>query len=193
MKNIAIFASGNGTNAQRISEYFFNSDKINISLILSNKKDAYVLERAKKMHISSFLFNKKELNDTNIVIKKLKEYKIDFIVLAGFMIKIPENILKIYANKIINIHPALLPKYGGKGMYGLNVHKAVINAKETETGITIHIVDDNYDKGKIIFQAKCRVDNNDTPESLANKVHLLEYEFYPKMIKKIVCNTDVIN
>ncbi len=193
MKNIAIFASGNGTNAQRISKYFFDSNKIKISLILSNKKDAYVLERAKKLSISSFIFNKKELNDTNIIIDKLKEYKIDFIVLAGFMIKIPNNILKIYANKIINIHPALLPKYGGKGMYGLNVHKAVIDAKEKETGITIHIVDDNYDKGKIIFQSKCRVDENDTPESLANKVHLLEYEFYPKIIKKIVCKTDIIN
>ena len=151
------------------------------------------MERAKKLSISSFIFNKKTLNDTNIVIGKLKEYKIDFIVLAGFMIKIPNNILKIYADKIINIHPALLPKYGGKGMYGLNVHKAVIDAKEKETGITIHIVDDNYDKGKIIFQSKCRIDKNDTPESLANKVHLLEYEFYPKIIKKIVCKTDVIN
>jgi phosphoribosylglycinamide formyltransferase-1 len=186
MKKLAIFASGSGTNAQNIIEYFLNSKKINISLVLSNNKEAYVLERAKKFNITTLTFTANELKNTDVVLNKLKEFQIDFIVLAGFMLMIPENILIKYYNKIINIHPALLPKFGGKGMFGIRVHKAVINAGEKESGITIHYVNKNYDEGEIIFQAKCIVENNDTPEYLAEKIHLLEYEHYPKEIEKIV-------
>jgi len=187
MKRIAIFASGSGTNAQRIIEYFQNKkDKINISLVLSNKEDAYVLERARKFDIPSFVITAKELKETDIVINELKKFQIDFIVLAGFLLKVPGKIIKEYAGKIINIHPALLPKYGGKGMYGSFVHAAVIDAKEKESGITIHYVNEFYDEGQIIFQAKCSIDENDTPETLAQKIHKLEYEHFPKVIEKIL-------
>ena len=187
MKRIAIFASGSGTNAQRIIEYFQNiKDKINISLILSNKEDAYVLERAKKFDISSFVFTAKQFKETDIVINELKKNQIDFIVLAGFLLKVPDVFIKVFPEKIINIHPALLPKYGGKGMYGSHVHEAVIEAKEKESGITIHYVNEHYDEGQIIFQAKCKIDENDTPEILAQKIHTLEYEHFPKVIEKLL-------
>jgi phosphoribosylglycinamide formyltransferase 1 len=193
MINIAIFASGNGSNAEQIIRYFKDSKDIEISLILSNNTDAYVLQRAKNHNIPTFIFTKNEINDTNIVLIKLKEYNIDFIVLAGFMIKVPDNILKLFPNRIVNIHPALLPKYGGKGMYGMNVHKAIIIEKEKESGISIHYVNDKYDDGQIIFQAKCNVDYDETPDSLAAKVHKLEHEHYPKIIEKIVKQIFIIN
>lgn len=184
MVNIAIFASGNGSNAQNIIEYFENSETYKIALVLSNKEDAYVLERAAKKKIPAFVFNRQQFYETNIVLDKLKFYNIDFIVLAGFLLMIPLNLISRFPNSIINIHPALLPKYGGKGMYGMNVHKAVIEAGEKESGITIHYVNENYDEGKIIFQAKVDVNKDDTPESLAEKIHVLEYMHFPVQIKK---------
>ena len=186
MRKIAIFASGSGTNAQNIIEYFLNSNSIEVSLILSNKADAYVLERAKKLNVSTFSFTSKELKETNIVLETLENHKIDFIVLAGFLLMIPENLIKKFPNKIINIHPALLPKYGGKGMYGNKVHESVIDAKDTESGISIHYVNEKYDEGQIIFQAKCNIDKHDNAESLAQKIHKLEYKHYPKIIEDIV-------
>ena len=186
MIKIAIFASGSGTNAENIIHYFSDSREIKISLILSNNPAAYVLERAKNNKISSYIFNRKEFYETEMVIEQLKEYEIDFIVLAGFMWMVPLNILKEYPNKILNIHPALLPKFGGKGMYGDNVHKAVVEAKEEYSGITIHYVNEKYDEGEIIYQAKCIVEEGDTPECLAKKVHYLEYEHYPNIIKEVL-------
>lgn len=185
-RNIAIFASANGSNAEQIIAYFKNNNVINIALILSNNPDAYVLQRAKNHNISSFIFTKKELNESDIVFNKLKEFKIDFIILAGFMIKVPDNILNAYSNRIVNIHPALLPKYGGKGMYGMNVHNAVIESKDKESGITIHYVNEHYDEGSIIFQAKCNIDINDSPESLAEKIHKLEHQYFPVIIEKVI-------
>ena len=186
---IAIFASGSGTNAEQIILYFKDSKSIAVSLILSNKPDAYVLQRAKDHNIPSFVFSVKELNGTELIVNKLKEFTIDFIVLAGFMIKVPANILSLYPNRIVNIHPALLPKHGGKGMYGMYVHSAVIDSKETESGISIHYVNEKYDDGQIIFQAKCPVIPGDTPELLANKIHKLEHEHYPKIIEQVINNT----
>ena len=184
--NIAIFASGNGSNAEKIIEHFQNHSKIKIALVLSNKKEAFVLQRAEKHNIPTFTFTLSELNHTNNVIEKLNEYKIGFIVLAGFMVKIPNLLIKAYSGRIINIHPALLPKYGGKGMYGAHVHQAVINAKEQESGITIHYVNEHYDEGQIIFQAKCKISPNDTPESLAQKIHELEHTYYPQITEKVI-------
>ncbi len=186
MKRIAIFASGNGSNAQVISEYFNDHPEITVSLILSNKKEAYVLQRAKIMNIPSFVFSRQEFYKTDKVLNILKKYKIDFIVLAGFLWLVPENILKVYNNKIINIHPALLPKYGGKGMHGNRVHKAVIENHDKESGITIHKVNEKYDEGEIVFQVKCPVEKFDDHESLAKKVHQLEYKYYPKIIEKLL-------
>ena len=184
MKRIAIFASGNGTNAQRIAEYFSDHPGILISIILSNKKEAYVLERAKKLDISTFVFDRDEFYNTKEVLKKLKKKKIDFIVLAGFLWLIPDYILKEYTGRIINIHPALLPKYGGKGMYGERVHKAVIESGDKETGITIHLVNERYDEGKIIFREKVAVVEDDTPDTIAEKVHRLEYKYFPVIIEQ---------
>lgn len=186
MANIAIFASGNGTNAQRIIEYFKNNSTIHISLVLSNKAEAFVIERAKTFNKPTFVFTNDQLKNTDIVLEKLKEYKIDFIILAGFLLRVQDNIIRTFPNKIINIHPALLPKYGGKGMYGSNVHKAVIEAKETKSGITIHYVNEHYDEGQIIFQATCEISENDTPETLADKIHLLEFEHFPRIIEEVV-------
>ena len=187
MKRIAIFASGSGTNAQRIIEYFQDKkNNVSINLILSNKEDAYVLKRAEKFNIPAFVFTAKELKETDIVVNELKKVQVDLIVLAGFLLKVPENFIREYPGKIINIHPALLPKYGGKGMYGSRVHEAVIDAKEKESGITIHYVNEHYDEGQIIFQAKCSIDENDTPEILAQKIHELEYEHFPRIIEKLL-------
>lgn len=186
MKKIAIFASGSGTNAENIIKYFKDNSNIQVSLVLSNKPDAYVLERAKKFQIPTFVFNRIDFYETDTVINKLKEYEIDFIVLAGFLWLVPQNILSIYPNKIVNIHPALLPKYGGKGMYGMNVHRAVKDAGDKESGITIHYVNEKYDEGAIILQERCAINPEDTPEIIAEKVHKLEYEYYPKIIEKVI-------
>ncbi len=186
MRKIAIFASGSGTNAERIIKYFANTNTASVLLILSNKKDAYVLQRAKNLNVKFMTFDKERFNNSDEIIKILKDLKIDLIVLAGFLLLLPKKILDAFPDKIVNIHPALLPKYGGKGMYGMNVHKAVIENNEKETGITIHYVNDKYDEGAIIYQAKCKIETNDTPEIIAEKIHLLEYEFYPNIIEKII-------
>lgn len=186
MKNIVIFASGNGSNAENIANYFFADATVNVALFVTNNPKAFVIERAKNLSIPCFVFSKEQFLVSTDIIELLKENAIDWIVLAGFLLKISENLIAAFPNKIINIHPALLPKYGGKGMYGNNVHKAVVENKEQETGITIHFVNANYDEGKIVFQAKCEVLPTDSYEDVASKVHQLEYKFYPKLINEII-------
>jgi phosphoribosylglycinamide formyltransferase-1 len=186
MKNIAIFASGSGTNAQRIAEYFYGNADINVSIILTNRKDAYVLERAKNLNIESHYFTKEQLYQTGEVCNLLLQKKIDLIVLAGFLWLIPAEILRAFPRRIINIHPALLPKYGGAGMYGMKVHEAVKANHEIESGITIHYVNEKYDEGEIIFQARCAVSPGDSAEDIANKAHSLEYKYYPEIIEKVL-------
>lgn len=186
MEKIAIFASGSGTNAENIIQFFSKSSTIKVALIVTNNPNAFVLERAKKLGVKSFIFNKSDFSESNKILQKLHENDINWIVLAGFLLKIPEKIIKSYPKKIINIHPALLPKFGGKGMFGNNVHQAVINNNEKESGITIHYVNDHYDEGEIIFQAKCDVTSVDTPSSLAKKIHSLEYEHFPAIIAQVL-------
>lgn len=186
MKRIAIFASGNGSNAENIMNYFAASDKVTVALILTNKKEAFVIKRAQNHDTPCFVFSSKELRETDKVPRKLAEYQIDFIVLAGFLLMIPPNILKAYPSRIINIHPALLPKYGGKGMYGDFVHQAVCKSGDKETGISIHYVNERYDDGAVIFQARCEVTDKDVPETIAKRVHELEYRYYPEIIEKVI-------
>lgn len=186
MHRIAIFASGNGSNAQNIIEYFSGSTLAEVSLLLCNKPGAYVITRAEKLGVPVQLFNREEFYQFDAVVAALASQKIDLLVLAGFLWLIPQNILRLYPGKIINIHPALLPKYGGKGMYGMKVHEAVVAAGEPESGITIHYVDEQYDEGQIIFQAKCPVLPSDTPEMVAEKIHALEYRWFPEIIEKVV-------
>jgi phosphoribosylglycinamide formyltransferase-1 len=186
MKNIAIFASGSGTNAENIIEYFSTKNSAKVTLVLSNKRQAMVLKRAGKHNVKSIFFERDDFYVSGKVLDSLLTHKIDFIVLAGFLWLVPENILEIYHGRIINIHPALLPRYGGKGMYGEAVHKAVIDNRDHESGITIHFVNRHYDEGDIIFQAKCRVEPTDTPETLAVKVHALEYQHFPGVIEDLV-------
>jgi len=183
---IAIFASGAGSNAKKIIEYFRLSNKITVALIVCNKPDAGVLKIGEEHQIPAILIEKKKFFEGNHYIDELKNAGITFIVLAGFLWKLPAALIKAYQNKIINIHPALLPGYGGKGMYGRYVHEAVINAAEKESGITIHYVDEHYDHGQHIFQVTCPVFPGDTPEKLAQRIHLLEYEYYPKMIEEVI-------
>ncbi|PVW15241.1 phosphoribosylglycinamide formyltransferase [Marixanthomonas spongiae] len=185
-KRIVIFASGSGTNAENIITHFKQATIGEVVLVLSNNKNAKVLERAKNHNINTLHFDKKNLVSEKGILQTLRETKPDLIVLAGFLWKFPEIILKEYPNKVINIHPALLPKYGGKGMYGSYVHKAVIANKETETGITIHYVNEHYDEGAIIFQEKTALSAHETPETVAEKVHALEYEHFPKVIEKLL-------
>lgn len=186
MKQIAIFASGTGTNAARIIDHFRHHPSIKISLIVCNKPGAGVLGIAEKEHIPTLLLDKEQFFRGNAYVPELQEKKIDFLVLAGFLWKVPSALVKAYSGRILNIHPALLPKYGGKGMYGQFVHEAVITAKEKETGITIHFVDELYDHGQIAFQATVTVEDTDTPESLARKVHKLEHEHFPRIIEQVV-------
>lgn len=189
-KRIAVFASGSGTNAENIFKYFLGNEKIKIDSLWANKSDAYALVRAKKHGVDTFVFNRHQFYTTNEIIETLRNRKVDVIVLAGFLWLIPDNLVENFT--IINIHPALLPKYGGKGMYGMNVHKAVVENKETHSGITIHFVNQNYDEGKIIFQAKCELLPDDTPEDVAEKVHELEYKHFPEVIERVVGgNTEI--
>ncbi|MDR1763755.1 MAG: phosphoribosylglycinamide formyltransferase [Dysgonamonadaceae bacterium] len=184
MLKIALFASGNGSNAERIVRYF-SDNKLDISfIIVSNRSNAFVLERAKSLGVPSYFFGKESFENGE-VLKMLKENGIDGIVLAGFLLKVPDNILKAYPWRIVNIHPALLPKFGGKGMYGSRVHEAVIAAGEKKSGITIHYVNENYDEGQIIFQADCPVSPDDTADTLAAKVHELEYLHYPSVLESL--------
>lgn len=189
MSNIAIFASGNGTNAENLINYFKNHQSININLIVSNKKEAFVVQRAINNNINYKIISKSDFNNKNYVLDILDDNNIDFIVLAGFLLLIPEFLIQKYPKKIINIHPALLPKYGGKGMYGMHVHESVIKNNDQISGITIHYVNEKYDEGQIVFQAECRINDSDTPESLANKIHELEYRHFPKIIEKIICKS----
>ena len=184
--NIAVFASGSGTNAENIIKYFSSSKIHNISFVLSNKKDAFVLERARNLAVKSVYSTKEELNNKDFMLSLLKENNIDLIVLAGYLKLIPEFLIDAYPNKIVNIHPALLPKYGGKGMYGMNVHIAVVKNKEVETGITIHYVNAKYDDGLIIAQFKCSLNNSDTPSDVAKKIHSLEMDNFPQIIENIL-------
>ena len=186
MKHIAIFASGSGTNTEKIITCFQNNEEIKIALIVSNKTDAFVLKRAEKNKIPTLILKREEFYETENIVDELNNYKIDLIVLAGFMWLVPTSLIRAFPDKIINIHPALLPKFGGKGMYGLHVHRAVLNAKEKETGITIHYVNERYDEGKTIFQTRCTINKDDTPETLAEKVHQLEYEHYPLIIERLL-------
>ncbi|GAB4260698.1 MAG: phosphoribosylglycinamide formyltransferase [Vicingaceae bacterium] len=183
VKKIAVFASGSGSNAENLYHYFSKNDRIKIALIVTNNPKAYVINRAKRLHIPYLIINKEALG-TNNFFEKLNSYGITHIVLAGFLLKIPEALIKVFPNKIINIHPSLLPKYGGKGMYGSHVHEAVIKNKEKESGITIHLVNEKYDDGKILFQANCLIDEKETPESLAQKIHELEYKYFPKVVEE---------
>lgn len=185
MKNIAVFASGSGSNAQQLIEHFNKGAKARVVLIVTNNPKAYVIERAKQLNVPCLLVDKIEFEKSTRLLDELKKFEIDFIVLAGFLWLVPDYLLKTYSDKIVNIHPALLPKYGGKGMYGNNVHKAVIANKEKESGITIHFVNGQYDEGKIIFQKKCNVDPVDTAETLAEKIHGLEHKYYPAIVEKI--------
>ena len=184
MKRIAIFASGSGTNAENIITYFQKNTKAKVVLVLSNNPKALVLERASKLGVQNRVFNKQQLNDSKWAIENLKN--LDLIVLAGFLWKFPEHLLENYKNKVVNVHPALLPKHGGKGMYGMHVHNAVVENKEVESGITIHYVNEHYDEGAIIFQAKCAVNNTDTPSDVAAKIHQLEMTHFPEVVQQIL-------
>ena len=186
MKNIAIFASGEGTNAQNIIDYFNDSSTIKVKVVVSNNPHANVLNRAKKEGVPTMLINREDFYKSNKVIEQLQKLKTDWIILAGFLWFIPENLITVFHRKIINIHPALLPKFGGKGMYGMKVHDAVIEAKENESGITIHFVNNEYDKGEVIAQYRCAVDSSDTPQTLAAKIHELEQLFFPKAIEQVI-------
>ena len=186
MTNIAIFASGSGSNAQKIAEHFNGTDDIGVSLILTNNPDAFVLERASQLGIPTHVFSRDEFYKSTSVLNELRKSDVDFIVLAGFMWLVPSYLVAAYSGKMVNIHPALLPKFGGKGMYGDHVHKAVKEAGETVTGITIHFVNERYDEGDIIHQAKCTIEAHDTPADIASKVHALEYQYYPQVIEQVI-------
>lgn len=184
VKKIALFASGNGTNAQNIIKYFTDNKHIKIDSLWSNNPNSLALPKAEKQDIKTFVFDREQFYTTGEVIEKLEKRKIDLIVLAGFLWLIPEKLIEKFT--IINIHPALLPKYGGKGMYGMNVHNAVVKNGEVESGISIHFVNEEYDSGKLIFQAKCPVFPTDTPEDVAQRVHQLEYKHFPEVIERLL-------
>jgi phosphoribosylglycinamide formyltransferase-1 len=186
MKNIAIFASGSGTNAQRITEYFDGHPSIKVKLFLCNNPSAYVITRAENLGIPCEIFDRKTFYDTGKIPGLLLKNDIFMVVLAGFLWLIPSDLLQAYPGRVINIHPALLPKYGGKGMYGARVHEAVIRSGDKESGISIHHVNDKYDDGDIIFQARCPVMEGDTPATLAQRIHELEYRYFPEVIEKLM-------
>ncbi len=183
---IAIFASGNGSNAEAIMDHFKHHAQIEVVILLSNNQNAFALERAKKFKVPTKVFDKIQFRESDEVLNRLKEFEVTHLVLAGFLWLLPERLIQKFPNRIINIHPSLLPKFGGKGMYGLNVHQAVKAAGEEETGITIHEVNSVYDEGKILFQASCKISSTDTPQSIAAKVNELEYKNYPKTIERWV-------
>lgn len=185
-KRIAIFASGSGSNAQKIMEHFSKHPDAEVAIVLCNNPNAYVIQRADNFEIPSHIFDKFDFYQTDNIVKLLKSMEIDLIVLAGFLWLIPENLLKAFPNQIINIHPALLPKYGGKGMYGDRVHQAVLNNKESESGITIHFVNENFDEGEIIHQSRYRIDQNDDIEMIKFKGQQLEHLHYPKVVESLL-------
>ena len=185
MMRLAILASGSGSNAEKIMEHFAHSSKGVIALVGSNKADAGVLARAEKFGVPTFTFTRKEM-DAGVLLSKLQEEQINWVILAGFLLKVPDELIRAFPDRMVNIHPALLPNYGGKGMYGARAHEAVIAAKEKESGITIHWVNEHYDEGAIIFQAKCSIDANDTAETLAYKIHALEHAHFAPTIEKLL-------
>lgn len=183
---IAIFASGSGTNAENLIRFFKKNDLAEVVLVISNKSDAYVLERAKREFIPTVVMDMEFRKSETRVLELLFEFDVNFIVLAGYLLLIPNWLTQNYANRIVNIHPSLLPKYGGKGMYGEFVHQAVIDHKEKKSGITIHFINEHYDQGDVIFQAECPVLPDDTPVSLAQRIHELEYKYFPEVIVKVL-------
>lgn len=185
-KKIVIFASGSGSNAQRLMEYFEHHAHICVAALFSNNPKAHALQKAETFHVPAFLFNRDEFYNTDKVVEQVKQFSPDLIVLAGFLWLVPQSLLKAFPNRIINIHPALLPKYGGKGMHGLHVHTAVVLAKDAESGITIHRVNEEYDKGEFVLQVKCPVHATDTPEELAARVLQLEHEHLPRVVEQIM-------
>ena len=186
MKNIAIFASGSGTNAENLIRFFRTSRFGKVRVVLTNRKDAGVINRAQSLEVESLVFTREQFYTSKEVLDLLVERDIDYIVLAGFLWLVPEYLLLPFENKIVNIHPALLPKYGGKGMYGSRVHRTVIEAGESESGISIHYLNQEYDEGDIIFQARCKIDSDESPDSLAKKIHELEYEYFPNVVEGLL-------
>ena len=186
MKRIVLFASGSGSNVENIANYFKEREDVEIVAVYCNNSKAFVLERCKKLDIPSRVFGRKEFYEDDVIVSELLHQKIDLIVLAGFLWLIPSSLTQAFPNKIVNIHPALLPKYGGKGMYGSYVHEAVVANKEEVSGISIHFVNEHYDEGKLIFQAQCSLAPSDTPSDVAAKVHALEYEHFPKVIDQVL-------
>ena len=186
MTRLAILGSGNGTNAQQITEYFAGRTDVEVCCIIYNVKDAFIAQRAKNLGIESHYFGRKDFYESTAVLDYLHEKGTDWVILAGFLWLVPENMLEAYPDRIINIHPALLPAYGGKGMYGHHVHEAVVSNHEHESGITIHIVDNHYDRGTTLFQARCTVTPEDTPDTLAAKIHMLEKEHFPRVIDETI-------
>lgn len=188
MKNLAVFASGNGSNAQNLIEYFNGTNIACIKAIICNKPNAYVLERAKALGVPAIVMSREELtcDPPSTLLALLQEQEIDYIILAGYLLKIPATLVEVFSGRIINIHPALLPKFGGKGMYGNHVHKAVIECGETVSGITIHLVDTHYDSGAHLFQATCPVLVSDTPEILAQRIHTLEREHFAPVVESYI-------
>ena len=189
MVNLAIFVSGNGTNCENIIKYFQNSEIVKTAVVISSRKDAYALVRAEKLHVANLILNKQQINDKDYILGVLQQYQVDFIVLAGFLLMIPDFLIDSFPKKIINLHPALLPKFGGKGMYGHHVHKAVKEAGENKTGMTVHYVSPVCDGGDIISQFECTVDKNDTPEDIARKENELEMKYYPEVIEMVIRKT----
>ena len=185
MKNIVIFASGSGTNAENIILYFKKKNNAKVVAVFSNNQNALIIDKANNLKVPTFVFSREELK-SEVFLQKINYFKPDLIVLAGFLWQFPESIILSYKDKIINIHPALLPKYGGKGMYGMNVHKAVLENKEAETGITIHYVNENYDEGEIIFQKSVAVDKCKSAEEIAAKIHELEMDNFPQVIDQLL-------
>lgn len=186
MKNIAILVSGSGTNCENIIRYFQDSDQVSVSLVISSRADAYALVRASKLGVPTQVMSKSEFSDESLLMPLLRQYQVDFVVLAGFLLMVPDFLLSAYPQKIVNIHPSLLPKYGGKGMWGHHVHEAVKAAGDTETGITIHWVSEICDGGEIIAQYHTPLTPDDTPDDIAAKVHMLEQQYYPKVIEEII-------
>ena len=190
MRRIVVFASGSGTNAENIIKFFNHTKTAKVTIVLCNNENAKVFNRCKNLKTKCLHFKRSDFYTSDIVLNKLKK-EADYIILAGFLWKIPTSIINAYPNKIINIHPALLPKYGGKGMYGMNVHRAVKENKEAETGITIHYVNANYDEGAIIFQAKTVLNDADSPETIAEKIHILEQKHFPRVIEEVILKENV--
>ena len=188
---ISIFASGNGTNAQQITEYLAGNDRIVVDSIIYNRRDAYVAQRAANLGIEAKYFNRGDFMESNRVLQFLQQRCVDYIILAGFLLLVPQNLLDAYPDRILNIHPALLPSYGGKGMYGHHVHEAVIANRETESGITVHVVDSHYDHGRTVFQARCCITPQDTSDTLAEKIHILEKSWFPRVVEAFVLGKEM--